>query len=93
MNTSDRPKKWIENKRYLGAILADDSISEVRTFRSCSKLKSVPHRPEKYHSIINRILQAWDVLVGNADALYWYEYFDSKVRGGKVIDCECGECF
>lgn len=31
----------------------------------------VPARPIPYTGIIDRIVQAYDVLISNADALYW----------------------
>lgn len=67
----------MNKKRYLGAILADDTITQVRTFVE-GKLESVPARPCKYYSVFNRIYQAFDVLRGKADALYWWEDFTKE---------------
>lgn len=69
----------MNKERYLGAYLANDFLPELvntRTFIK-GKLESVPSRPEKYHSVFNRIYQAFDVLRGKADALYWWESFKS----------------
>ena len=70
--------KYVTKKRYLGSIMANDywfGNNSPRTFIK-GKLESVPARPVKYYSIINRILQAFDVLRGKADALYWWESFN-----------------
>ena len=100
----------MNKKRYLGSFFANDFLVELvktRTFIK-GKLESVPARPVKYHSIFNRVYQAFDVLRGKADALYWWEDFeieedrlepsnetcpDCYVKGGKVFNCNCGECF
>lgn len=70
----------LNKKRYLGSHFANDYLGEsllnTRTFVK-GKLESVPARPEKYHSALNRIYQAFDVLRGKADAIYWWETFNS----------------
>jgi hypothetical protein len=77
---SQRPTKWLNSKRYLGAFLADDlfidnlkSTSQRNGYIFHGMTLPTPKRPESYHNFINRILQAFDVLKGKADALYWYE--------------------
>jgi len=75
--TTNRPMKWLKSKRYLGAFFADDYLISNNVPRTFVKgiLASVPSRPEKYHSFVNRIVQAFDVLKGKADALYWHDSF------------------
>lgn len=86
----------MKSKRYLGAFLADDYMREsllmTRTFVK-GKLESVPVRPLKYYSFINRILQAFDVLIGRADALYWWQDFeDEQDRLEKHSDGDPDSC-
>lgn len=79
-SVTQRPLKYVSRKRYLGSFFADDyliSPNLPRTFIK-GKLESVPSRPEKYHSFINRIVQSFDVLIGKADALYWQDSFIEK---------------
>lgn len=68
----------MNKNRYLGSYLASEAelkqLDSVRTFVK-DKLESVPARPVKYHNLFNRIYQAFDVLRGKADALYWWESF------------------
>ena len=82
MNATKRNLNWIKNKKYLGAFLADTFFIEM--ISSCQYRKELagvhyPKRPEKYHSFINRIFQARDVLFGKADALYWIEDIEENI--------------
>lgn len=71
----NKPKKLLAEK-YLGSILAEAESFQTGREVIVNKMRGwKPARPEKYHSLKNRLFQAWDVLNGKADALYWYEDF------------------
>ena len=76
MLTSNKPLKWLKNKKYIGSFLADEDFFKCLEWTMITEkgfTKAVPVRPEKYYNVWNRIIQSKDVLFGNADALYWRE--------------------
>lgn len=75
-STTDRPVEYVSSKKYLGSFFADEGLEAM--FAQCKRKVGLlwkPARPETYRSVINRLIQAFDVLRGKADALYWHDSF------------------